>query len=80
MAVKSLGENDGHLDDPHALAPKLVGHLDLEAVAVGMDLVEFAGLESAAPKALVTPGRVGDGHAGNDPDIGRSTLAQHQPA
>src|SRR5207248_4819509 len=80
VALKSIRKNDRHFDDLHALTPQLVRHLDLKTVAIGVDLIEMDGFQSAAAEAFVAAGWVGERHAGNYLDILGRAFAQHQPA
>ena len=77
-ALHAFGEDDGDFDDVESLPPDFVRHFDLEAVAVGADLVEVDGFEGAPAKTFVAAGRVGEGHAGDDAHVVGRGLAQHQ--
>jgi hypothetical protein len=80
LSAKALGKNDGHFHDLHTLAPDFVGHLNLETVAVRTDSVEINGLKRAAAETFEPPGRIAEGHAGNEPDIFGGAHAEHEAA
>ncbi|MFM1943061.1 MAG: hypothetical protein RI897_2043 [Verrucomicrobiota bacterium] len=65
----AVGEDDGDLGDPEALAPDFMGHFDLEAVAVGVDPLEVEVFECGSAEAFEAPGGVGEGHSGDDLDV-----------
>ena len=44
-ALEAVGEDDGNFADAQALPPEFVGHLNLEAVAIGMYVRKVNGLQ-----------------------------------
>src|SRR5580765_6584667 len=57
-ALEAVGEDDRDFNDAQALAPDFVGHLDLEAVAVGADVFEIERLEGLSAETFEAAGRV----------------------
>src|SRR6185369_7854678 len=53
VSLKTVGENNRHLDDLHPLTPDLVRHFDLEAVAVRLDLIELDRVQRAPAETFV---------------------------
>src|SRR5918992_4230580 len=59
----ALAKQDRHLRDAEAGLHRPVGHLDLEAVPVGVHAGEVEAPEDARVEALEAPGEVADGQA-----------------
>src|ERR1041385_395584 len=79
MTLKTVSEDNGNLNHLQALTPKPMGHLNLKAVTVRADLLEFDGFQRPSTETFVTTGRIGKWHSGDDLDIFSGALAQHQP-
>ena len=65
MTLGPVGENNRDFDDPESLSPEDVRHLNLKAVAVGLDGLEIDGLQRTPAETFVTARRVGKRHAGD---------------
>lgn len=79
MAFHTLGEDDGDLNDFVPVAPKPVGHFNLEAIAIRADIIQFDGLQGAAAEAFVTARGVGKGQSRDNVDVNPGAAAEHQP-
>src|SRR5690348_11450905 len=55
-------------------------HFNLEAVTVGLDLIQLDCFQGPSPETFVSPGRIGKRHPGNDLNIFRRAFAQDQSA
>ena len=77
-AFDAVGKGDGDFGHAESFAPEAVGHFDLEAVAIGFHGIEGNGLERAAAEAFVAARGVGEGHAGDEPDIDAGAAAEEQ--
>ena len=77
-ALEAVGEDDGDFDDAHALAPEFVGELDLEAVAVGADVIEVDGFQGVTAEAFEAAGGIAEGHAGDDADVEAGAHAEDE--
>src|SRR5262249_15411585 len=78
--LKAVGEYDRYLDDLHAFSPEPVRHFDLEAIAVGIDLLKIDSSQRVLSETFIPASRIRVRHPGNDLDVLGCSLAQHQPA
>lgn len=77
--VKSVGENDGNLNDPQTLAPHLMRHLNLKAVATRVHALDVDRLKGPPPKAFEAAGRIAEGHSRDQLHIFGGAQTKHQP-
>jgi hypothetical protein len=71
--VLALDERHGHLGDRHAGRMHAAHHVDLEAIAVGMNGGEVEPLEGASSKHAKARGAVVDGVSEHDARVRRAT-------
>src|SRR5438874_10609369 len=80
MSLGTVREPDRHLDDAEALAQRSIRRLDLEGVALRMDLVEVDRLQHLPPVALEAAGEVADADAEQEARVERAAPRDDAPA
>lgn len=79
-AGDSIRENDRHLDDTKALAPGVIGGLDLEGIAIRGERAAKDGGKGRAAETFVARGRIHHGQARQQADVKASAVAEEESA